>query len=177
MTNNVLPSGSIAVSRNGPDGQLGYSWTVTFLENSKLTFSQSQLLFNYATSSLTGSGVNLYVNKLKSATYPPVPIGGYFALTFRGMRTAYLACDSTAREVADALRALDSIGDVAVVRLPVYYHTPTYPLSSSFPLSSFSLIISFLSYPPTLSPPHLTSPHPLVTSPHLLFESGAHGSS
>ena len=100
---------------SGPDGQLGYSWTVTFLENSKLTFSGSQLLFNYATTYLTGTHVDLYVNKLKSAN-GLVPIGGYFALTFRGMRTSYLACDSTARAVADALRGLDSIGDVAVVR-------------------------------------------------------------
>ena len=80
-----------------------------------MTFSGSQLLFNYATTTLTGTHVNLYVHKIKSAN-GMVPIGGYFALTFRGMRTAYLAADSSARALADALRALDSIGDVAVVR-------------------------------------------------------------
>jgi hypothetical protein len=29
----TIPSGTIAVTRTGPDGQLGYSWTISFLSD------------------------------------------------------------------------------------------------------------------------------------------------
>ena len=179
---------------SGPDGQLGYSWTVTFLENSKLTFSGSQLLFNYATPQLTGTSVNVNVRKLKSAN-GLVPIGGYFALTFRGMRTAYLACDSTARAVADSLRALDSIGDVAVTRTVAPDSNNGYTWSVTFltELGALDLMLfdgadltgTRVTFPLSLSPlpsqiqyPHSVSDHNSlfdVTSPssfglpHLAF--------
>jgi len=102
MSNNVLPTGSIAVTRSGPDGQYGYSWTVTFLENSKLSFSGAQNLFDYATGSLTGTGVSLKAVKTKTAS-GNVPIGGYFALSYLNERTGYLPHDASARAVADAL--------------------------------------------------------------------------
>jgi hypothetical protein len=38
MPNNIIPPGTIAVSRTGPDGERGYSWTVTFLSDYARTF-------------------------------------------------------------------------------------------------------------------------------------------
>ena len=119
MSGNVLPTGSIAVSRTGPDGQLGYTWLVTFLENSAHTFSGSQQPFVWDQTSkatLTGSESSVTVAYVKQFVANRIPIGGNFALTFRGQRTTYLPCDASARAVADALRALNSIGDVDVVR-------------------------------------------------------------
>jgi hypothetical protein len=118
MTESVLPTGSIAVSRTGPDGQLGYTWLVTFLENSPRTFSGVQNLFELDTtaSQLTGTLVGVEVVPIKSAGGTRVGIGGNFALTFRGQRTTYLPWDASSRAVADALRALNSVGDVAVTR-------------------------------------------------------------
>ena len=73
------------------------------------TIDQSQSV------TLTGTSVAVDVVKLKGAANL-TPIGGNFALTFRGQRTTYLPCDATARAVADALRALNSVGDVDVSR-------------------------------------------------------------
>ena len=45
MPNNIIPAGTVAVTRTGPDPQLGYSWTVTFLSDYARTF-EGELLFH-----------------------------------------------------------------------------------------------------------------------------------
>ena len=56
----IVPSGSIAVTRSGPDGQLGYVWTVQFLDDYYHTFSGDLQPFVPIISGLTG--VNSIVN-------------------------------------------------------------------------------------------------------------------
>ena len=57
-------SGAVSISRMGPDGQLGYSWSVSFLENySKLTEGPQKLFV--VNSQLTGKGVSVKVAKVR----------------------------------------------------------------------------------------------------------------
>jgi len=52
----LIPSGTIAVTRSGPDGQKGYSWTVTFLNDYARTFEGDLKMFS---TTILGGGANL----------------------------------------------------------------------------------------------------------------------
>lgn len=74
IASNVIPAGTIAVSRTGPDEQLGYSWSVTFLDDFNRTFYGNQLPFSYDTTGLTGIGANVNVVKVFNGTFQEVQL-------------------------------------------------------------------------------------------------------
>jgi enamine deaminase RidA (YjgF/YER057c/UK114 family) len=63
---------AIAVTRIGPDGQLGYSWTVSFLSDFNRTFYGPQSLFGFDSALLTGAGARGQVKKLHVGTLQEV---------------------------------------------------------------------------------------------------------
>ncbi len=119
MPNNVIPPGSVAVSRSGPDGQKGYTWSVTFLSDFYRTFYGPQKLFTFDKTSLLGSGAAINVKKVRVGTIQEVQkisvrksttgaINSTMAmqLTFSGqttipihIRPSFNTCDSNIVEV------------------------------------------------------------------------------
>jgi len=69
MSNNVFPAGTISVSRTGPDGQKGYSWTVTFLQDYARTHEGSLNYFQYSVASLSGSTPLISIAKVRDGTF------------------------------------------------------------------------------------------------------------
>jgi hypothetical protein len=69
-----IPSGTLSVSRSGPDGQKGYSWTVSFLEDYARTFEGPQNLFAFNVNNLTGDGAAGEVYKLRVGTYKEIQL-------------------------------------------------------------------------------------------------------
>lgn len=67
MPNNIIPAGTIAVSRVGPDAQRGYTWTVTFLSDYARTFEGDLNDFAYV-SSLTGDVPVIDVLEVRKGT-------------------------------------------------------------------------------------------------------------
>jgi hypothetical protein len=67
-----IGAGGFAVTRTGPDGQLGYSWTVSFLSDFNRTFYGPQSLFNFDSSLLTGAGAKGQVKKFRVGTVQEV---------------------------------------------------------------------------------------------------------
>lgn len=61
-----------------------------------------------------GVAVGIDVTTFRAGTSDA--LAGYYALSFRGARSAYLRYDASARAVEQALESLDTIGDVAVFR-------------------------------------------------------------
>lgn len=72
MPNNVFPAGTVAVSRSGPDGQKGYSWTVTFLADYSRTHEGSLNYFTSDKAALTGTTTLISVNKVRDGTFKHV---------------------------------------------------------------------------------------------------------
>lgn len=68
MPYNIIPSGSIKVTRTGPDGQLGYSWTITFLSDTYNTFAGNVNDFVFLASNLTGAGAKGTVDVVREGT-------------------------------------------------------------------------------------------------------------
>eukprot|EP01036_Dinobryon_divergens_P022354 gene22354-30602_t len=67
---NIIPPGTIQVSRVGPDPQLGYTWTISFLSDYARTFegALNSFVFIGAGSSLTGTGSKGVVTKVRTGT-------------------------------------------------------------------------------------------------------------
>eukprot|EP00981_Chlorochromonas_danica_P003361 scaffold644_cov168-Ochromonas_danica.AAC.53 len=72
MPLSIIPKGSISVSRTGPDEQLGYTWTVTFLDDFNRTFYGDQNLFTANTTLLTGDGSAVTVTEISKGTFQEV---------------------------------------------------------------------------------------------------------
>lgn len=104
MPNNVIPPGTIAVSRTGPDGQQGFSWTVSFLSDYNRTFFGNVPSFNFIHPGLTGKNATADVNVVQQGTIQEVQDivvsataafnssstlarGNYFTLSYRGQIT------------------------------------------------------------------------------------------
>lgn len=78
----ALPNvGSVSVNRKGPDGQLGYSWYVTFVENpgSFPAGSGDVALLSTDSSSLEGDGAWCTVEEMSAGT---PELSGAFVLAF-----------------------------------------------------------------------------------------------
>lgn len=78
----ALPNvGSVSVNRKGPDGQLGYSWYVTFVENpgSFPAGSGDVALLSTESSSLGGDGAWCTVEEMSAGT---PELSGAFVLAF-----------------------------------------------------------------------------------------------
>jgi hypothetical protein len=117
MTNNVIPPGTVSVSRSNPDGQKGYTWTVSFLPDFARTFYGPQNPFTYNKALLTGSSSNINVVKARvgsiqevqqiEVTSPaPINTSMVMQLTFNGQTTIPIkvvpsngVCDSKVVEV------------------------------------------------------------------------------
>jgi hypothetical protein len=73
MEDNVIPAGTVAVSRQGPDGQLGYSWNVTFLSDYHRTFFGDLPLFTFDSfSNFSGFNASAHVMKVREGTQQEV---------------------------------------------------------------------------------------------------------
>ena len=85
----VYGIGAVAVSRSGPDGQLGFKWTITFLEY------EGDLPMLELTSSLTGAGALLTVEEAVKGN----ELSGSFVLTYKDVATEALAFDCSAADI------------------------------------------------------------------------------
>lgn len=70
----MIPAGSTSVTRSGPDGQLGYSWIVSFLANQQLANQGSLQLFSANSSALTGQGASIQVFKVRQGTFKEIQL-------------------------------------------------------------------------------------------------------
>jgi hypothetical protein len=68
----MIPPGTTAVNRIGPDLQLGYTWTVTFLSNYQGANQGSLQLFTTSTAALTGKSAGMQVVKVRDGTFKEV---------------------------------------------------------------------------------------------------------
>lgn len=107
----ALPNvGSVSVTRTGPDGQLGYSWYVTFVENPGYfpAGSGDVALLSTDSSSLQGGGVWCAAEEVSSGS---PELSGGFVLAFTGSAdsggvtryTDELPYNSLAEEVWDVV--------------------------------------------------------------------------
>ncbi|RHY35451.1 hypothetical protein DYB32_000104 [Aphanomyces invadans] len=105
--------GSVAVTRTGPTGQRGYTWTISFL-----TY-QGALPVLLATNLLNGIGSTIQVVE----TVRGNALGGTFQLGFRGKTTTPIAFNAAAMAVGDGssmqekLQALSTIGALNIHRI------------------------------------------------------------
>jgi hypothetical protein len=72
MPNNIIPAGTVAVSRVGPDAQRGYTWSVTFLSDYARTFEGDLNPFIYNATRLTGLGASATTKEVRKGTYKEV---------------------------------------------------------------------------------------------------------
>jgi hypothetical protein len=72
MPNNIIPAGTVAVSRVGPDAQRGYTWSVTFLSDYARTFEGDLNPFTYNATRLTGLGASATTKEVRKGTYKEV---------------------------------------------------------------------------------------------------------
>ncbi|RHY82099.1 hypothetical protein DYB26_000715 [Aphanomyces astaci] len=105
--------GSVAVTRTGPTGQLGYTWTLSFL-----TY-QGALPVLLATNLMNGIGSSIQVVE----TVRGNALTGTFQLGFRGTTTTPIAYNAAAMAVGDGssmqekLQALSTIGALNINRI------------------------------------------------------------
>ncbi|RHY19567.1 hypothetical protein DYB25_000036 [Aphanomyces astaci] len=105
--------GSVAVTRTGPTGQLGYTWTLSFL-----TY-QGALPVLLATNLMNGIGSSIQVVE----TVRGNALTGTFQLGFRGTTTTPIAYNAVAMAVGDGssmqekLQALSTIGALNINRI------------------------------------------------------------
>ncbi|KAF0688749.1 hypothetical protein As57867_019608, partial [Aphanomyces stellatus] len=105
--------GSVAVSVSGPNGQQGYTWTLSFL-----TYQGSMPLLS-ATNLLTGIGASVQVTELVQGN----ALSGTFQLSFRGKTTTPIAYNAAATTVGDGssmmekLQALSTVSTLSIARV------------------------------------------------------------
>mmetsp|Transcript_27723 Transcript_27723/g.39368 ORF Transcript_27723/g.39368 Transcript_27723/m.39368 type:complete len:1805 (+) Transcript_27723:293-5707(+) len=96
--------GNVSVSRSGPDNQLGYTWTITWLT---VSGNVPQLQFS---NSLTGSAATV-----KGATVQDGnTISGKFALSYYDKITSYIAWNASSDTLQAALQQI--VGSVSVYK-------------------------------------------------------------
>jgi len=74
ITNGIVPTAAISVSRTGPDGQKGYSWTVTFLNDFLRTFEGDLNPFTADITVLGGTSVAKAINEVKKGSKKEVQL-------------------------------------------------------------------------------------------------------
>ncbi len=67
-----IPVGSTSVNRTGPDGQLGYTWTVSFLSNYQNANEGALPLFLVNSTLLTGKGAGVVVDMVRLGTFKEI---------------------------------------------------------------------------------------------------------
>ncbi|CAM9649882.1 unnamed protein product, partial [Phaeothamnion confervicola] len=103
----------VHVSRDGPDADNGYNWTVTLPSGASLD-TAGNLSVN-GTAGLTGVAPEVSITTVQQAT---VALGGSFSLTFSdgtaNQTTEPIAANASAADVAAAVMALDGLEGVLV---------------------------------------------------------------
>jgi hypothetical protein len=94
----------VMVTRSEADGQRGYTWTITFLEN------EGDVDMLRVSSSLTGANAVIQVEEVVKGNY----LGGTFQLSYEGYATDSLSYDASSSAVKNALEAIDVMGYVDV---------------------------------------------------------------
>ena len=116
----VIPAGAVSVSRSGPDGQRGYTWTVSFLDNLNRTFYGSLPLFQLDGSLLTGVNASVTavvvrpgtvqdVQRLVVVTNTTVPANATAVLTFRGETTGHIPLRPAGTSCSSAITEVQTI--------------------------------------------------------------------
>lgn len=99
--------GDVTVSRDGPDDQGGYTWSITFHQPTGLL-----PLLQMASNSLSGTGAAVATGRVQPANV----LSGTFNLQFESEFTGQIASDATEAEMKAALEALDAVDTVLVTR-------------------------------------------------------------
>jgi hypothetical protein len=96
--------GNVDVTRSEVDGQGGYTWFVTFIDDN------GDVPLLHASNSLTGKGSNIAVTEVVKGN----ELGGSYSLIFGTESTAELPFDASAEEIKTALQDLSGISNVNV---------------------------------------------------------------
>jgi len=106
-----IGTGDVTVSRSGPDGQLGYSWSVTFTPDSD-NYDVPLMVANGT--HLTGNGVEIVTHTRQVGKYD---LGGSFQLYFRDVGpTVPIPYNANVSTMISALEDLISVDDVTITR-------------------------------------------------------------
>ena len=100
----VSGMGSVSVTRTGPDNQLGYTWTITWLD---VVGNQDDLTFS---NSLTGSGAVITGSTTRDGNY----LGGDFALEYSGVVSDPMVFNVDASVMETELEKNIYLGEVSV---------------------------------------------------------------
>ena len=100
----MTAKGSVAVSRTGPNGQNGYTWSVTFLT------IEGDVPALTATDLLDGVGHSITISEKTKGNY----LGGDFKLAYGGYTTEEISYSANADTLKTKLEALATIGSVQV---------------------------------------------------------------
>jgi len=96
--------GQVKVSRSHPDGQEGYTWTITFIED------HGDVPLLQASSSLTGKGATILVTEVTKGN----ELGGVFSISFDSSEESTVAFDVDEVTLGLAIESLDGIGQIDV---------------------------------------------------------------
>ena len=111
--------GTVTVSSSSISAKGECTWKITFdTKAGDLSLLEAVITDGVSLSTL-GSSVTLSPVSVAITEVTPgtsKPLGGSFALSFRGERTTYLSYDASARDVSNALMALETVGEVIVAR-------------------------------------------------------------
>ena len=116
-----IPVGSTAVNRTGPDGQLGYTWTVSFLSNFQNANEGVLPLFVANFSQLTGKGAAVAVDMVRLGTFKEVQLISVstsansidptrmFSLNFRGQNTSLVKLRPSGNVCISSITAVQTV--------------------------------------------------------------------
>ncbi|CAM9134269.1 unnamed protein product [Discosporangium mesarthrocarpum] len=93
---------AVSVTRTGPTQAMGYSWEVTF---SNQTVGGDQPDIVSTSNNLTGSGVDVSIDEIQQGNQ----LTGTFTLSYNGEPTSEIPFDASAASVQSALNSLSSI--------------------------------------------------------------------
>jgi len=100
---------AVTVVRGNPDGQSGYTWSISFTSNVGDIDSLS------VSSSLVGTGVGITVVEVQRGNY----VGGSFRLGYGAAMSSKLYMTSSATDLETSLQAMSTVGSVIVTKSSV----------------------------------------------------------
>ncbi len=108
--------GTVQVTRTGPDGQQGFSWMITFVENPGAFPAGSGNVADLIVDGNNLGGIGATISA-STSTDASERLNGGFHLSFVGEETGELNYNAKAEEIKIALEALPSVGFTDVTRL------------------------------------------------------------
>jgi hypothetical protein len=106
---NLLGVDTVEVTRSSPDGQKGYTWTITFTSN------VGDIPLMSASNSLVGTGAAIAV----AETNKGINVDGAFYVTYGGATSAAIYMNTSAMEFESHLESMSTIGAVMVTKSSV----------------------------------------------------------